>query len=272
MKRSSFLSLCLGSPIIISKSSAQSRAERGKQLMDEVVAGLGGSKFQTMRDRVEHGRAYSFYRDRLSGRSLAKIYTRYLMRPEPPKPDFFGLRERQAFGKNEDNAVIFTEDNAWEVTFRGAKPMEQALQDRFRDSTRRNIFYILRQRLGEPGLIAEYQRADVLDNQPVEIVEFADGDNRTVTVFFNRTTKLPVRQIYFRRDPLTKDRIEEVTIFSRYREVNGVQWPHTIERNRNGEKIYEIFADTVTINQNLSDNLFALPSNMKLLKPDKPDK
>ncbi len=31
-----------------------------------------------MEDRVENGRAYSFYNDRLSGLSIAKIYTRYV--------------------------------------------------------------------------------------------------------------------------------------------------------------------------------------------------
>lgn len=253
--RGQFLTLCLATP----RLGAQSKTERGKQILEEVVEGLGGDRFRRMRDRVEQGRVYSFYRERLSGRSLAKIYTRYLTRPEPPRADFFGLREREAFGKNEDNGVIFTEDNAWEFSFRGSKPMDQALQDRFRDSTRRNIFYILRQRLGEPGLEIQFQRTDVFDNQPVEILEIADGENRSVTVYLNRSTKLPVRQIYYRRDPQTRDRIEEVTIFSRYREVGGIQWPHSNERNRNGEKIFEIFSESVQMNVNLQDTLFSPP-------------
>ena len=30
-----------------------------------------------MRDRIESGRAYSFYREQVSGLSIAKVYTRY---------------------------------------------------------------------------------------------------------------------------------------------------------------------------------------------------
>ena len=35
-----------------------------------------------------------------------------------------------------------------------------------------------------------------------------------------------------------------------------------LTRERNGEKIYEIFSDSVTINQNLTDSVFASPTVM----------
>ena len=70
--------------------------ERGKHVIDEAVTALGGERYLQMQDRIESGRAYSFYREELNGLSIAKIYTRYLTRPEPPVPDFLGLRERQS--------------------------------------------------------------------------------------------------------------------------------------------------------------------------------
>lgn len=249
---------------------AQTSQERGRKAIDECLAALGGDRFRAVEDRIETGRAYSFYREQLSGLTRAKIYTRYLTRPEPPQPGFFGVRERQAFGKDEDTAVLFNETDAWEIGFRGARPMPQAVRDRFLDSTRRNILYILRQRLGEPGMIFESKGTEIFENQPVELVLITDSENRTVTVYLHRTTRLPVRQIYIRRDPATKDRIDEVTRFNKYRDVGGgVQWPLHILRERNGEKIYEIFSETVTINQDLKDDLFTLPANLKLLKPSR---
>ena len=143
---------------------------------------------------------------------------------------------------------------------------------RFRETTLRNIFYILRQRLGEPGLTFESRGADVVDNQPVELVDITDNDNRVVTVSFQLSTKLPVRQVTIRRDPQTNFPIEEVTLFTKYREVNGVTWPYAIQRERNGEKIYEIFSDSVKINVGLTDNLFTLPSNVKVIDGKKPAK
>jgi hypothetical protein len=248
---------------------AQTNLERGKRAIDDALKALGGEKYLAMHDRVESGRAYSFYREQLSGLSLATIYTRYLTRAAVPQPGVPYVRERQSFGKNErSGAVLFAEGKGFEITFRGARPMAQERIDRYLDSTLHNVFYILRQRLGEPGLIFESQGSDTVDNQPVEIVNIIDADNRTVTVYLNRTTKLPIRQVYYWRDPKTRDRNEEVTIFGKIRDTgNGVQWPYDIQRLRNGEKIYQIFSDRVEIDSGLTDELFTLPSNMKVLPP-----
>jgi hypothetical protein len=244
----------------------QSRAERGKRVIDEALAAVGGKAYLGMMDRIEYGRAYSFYREELRGLTRAKIYTRYLTRPEPPAPDFIGLRERQNFGKNEDSGVLFNEQGGWEINFRGARPLPDQRLASYRDSTQRNIFYLLRQRLGEPGLTFEWRESDIFDNRPVEIVEIADGANRTVTVYFSQSSRLPVRQLFQRRNPVTKDRDDEVTLFSKYRDVGGgVQWPMQILRERNGEKIFELFSESVTVNQDLKDDLFTLAANQKIL-------
>lgn len=262
MKRLALAVLCAG---VVSAQTAQ---ERGKRIVDETLTALGGERFLAMRDRVETGRAYSFYHDQLRGLSIARIYTRYLSRPEPPQPDFLGVRERQSFGKKEQSAVLFTEDGkGWQLTFRGARPVAADLLTRFRNTTQQNFFYILRQRLGEPGLMFDGRGSEVWSNNPVDVVDITDAANRVVTVYIHKSTRLPVRQIFFRRDPQTKERIEEVTVFSKYREVGGVQWPHVIQRERNGEKIFEMYTDSVTIDQGLTDDLFSLPSTMKLLPP-----
>jgi hypothetical protein len=250
-------------------AQAETNLEGGKRLVDEAVAALGGDNFLHMQDRIESGRAYSFYREKISGLSIAKIYTRYLIRPEPPEPDFLGVREREAFGKKEDSAVLFVEGQGYDVTFRGARPLSEEVLQRFKETTLNNVFYILRQRLGEPGLILESRGSDVVENQPVDIVDITDADNHTVKVYFNQMTHLPSKQVRYRHDPKTKDRIEEVTRFSKFRAVSGVQWPYAIQRERDGEKVYQMFSDSVEINPGLTDNLFTLPSDIKILPKPK---
>ncbi len=246
-------------------AAKEPREVKGKRLVLEALDALGGNNFLAMEDRIESGRAFSFYREQLRGLSLAKIYTRYLS--IPPDPRMIGQRERQTFGKNQDNSVLFTETEAWDLTFRGARPLPEDQIARWRLSTLHNIFYILRQRLKEPGILFEWQSTEVWGNQPVEVIDINDTENRTVTVSFHQSTKLPVKQLFYRRDPNSKERIDEVTVYSKYRDVgNGVQWPFTILRERNGEKIFEIFADTVTINQNLTDDKFLIPSTIKKLE------
>jgi hypothetical protein len=248
---------------------AQTSVEaRGKKVVDDAVAALGGAKFLAMQDRIESGRAYSFYHEKLSGLSLATIYTRYITPAEGKTGQAVALRERQAFGKNEEYGyVLFREDGGWEVNFRGAKMMEDERIDRYRDSTLHSILYMLKVRLPEPGLIFESKGADVVENAPVDIVDITDSANRVVTVYFHQSTKLPVKQVWVWRDPKTKDRNEEVTRFARYRDVGGgIQWPMQITRERNGEKIYQIFSDSVAVNQNLTDDLFGVPTGPSTTK------
>ena len=135
--------------------------------------------------------------------------------------------------------------------------------------SRRDILYILRQRLGEPGLVFEHKSSEIFENQPVELVEVVDAENVVIAVYFSKSSKWPVRQIYYNRDPITKERIDEVARFNKYREVDGVRWPFQIVRERNGEKVSEIFAETVTINSGLTDQLFTLPASVKILKKAK---
>jgi len=246
--------------------AAETAQERGKRVVDEALKALGGDAFLHMQDRVESGRAYSFYRGQLSGLSVAKIYSRYLARPEPPASGKIWVRERDAFGKQEEDNYIFREDgSAWEITFRGAEPLADQRIANFKDSMLRNVLYILRQRLGEPGLTFYSLGSDFWENRPVEIVEITDGDNQTVTVYFDRLNKLPVRQTFKRKNPEYKDFDTETTLFAKYRDIGGgVQWPFDIRRDRNGEKIFEMYSESVEINKDLKDSLFVLPPNVKM--------
>jgi hypothetical protein len=246
----------------IGAASAQTPQERGKRVVDEALAALGGRAYLAMEDRIETGRAYSFYHERINGLTIAHIYTRYLT----PQIGKVSMRERQNFSKDQSYGVLFNEQGAWEITFRGARPLQPQRIALWRDSTMRNIFYILRERLNEPGLEFFFQGADRYENQPVNIVDITDSEGATVTVYFSQLNKLPLRQIFKRRNPEYKDFDTEETFFAKYRDVGGgVQWPENIRRLRNGEKIYEMYSESVQINRNLKDDLFTLPAKLPIL-------
>jgi len=244
----------------------ETRQQRGKRVVEEALQALGGPAFLAMKDRVESGRAYSFYREELAGLTVATIYTRYLT----PAPERAELREREAFGKRQDEgALLFTEDHAWDISFRGARPLPDQRYSNYLDSMLRNIFYILHSRMDEPGMMFYSQGSDRFENQPVEIVDITDANTNTVTVYFNQTSKLPIRQSFRRRNPLYKDFDTEVTVYGKYRPVSGIQWPFDVRRERNGEKIFEMYADSVEVNKGLADDLFTLPADLKILPQEK---
>jgi hypothetical protein len=78
-----------------------------------------------------------------------------------------------------------------------------------------------------------------------------------------------VRQSFRRRNPTYGDFDTETTGFAKYHSTGGIQWPFDIRRERNGDKIFEMYSETVTINQTLGDEMFTLPASVKLLPKDK---
>jgi hypothetical protein len=242
---------------------AETGKERGKRLIGQVVQGLGGEAFRRMQTRTEIGRAYSFYREQISGLSVAHLYTKYR-----DTADGKGLLqvERQVFGKKLEDAVIFTPTESYDVTYRGAQPLGEEKFNQYRETTLHDVFYILRERLNEPGMEFEGTGKDVVENQPVETIEIYDSDNRNVTVWVNQDTFVPVKQRFYRWDETIKDRHEEVTRYTKYREVNGVMWPFSITRERDGGRNFQLYSEHVTINDALADSMFELPTGVKILK------
>jgi hypothetical protein len=257
MQRRSFL---MGAAAAVVR--AQTLSDKGEKLLADALAAVGGDAFLKMTNRVEEGRAYSFAARGLSGLAKSRLLARYVT----PVAGKVSIEERQSFGKDDKAWVLYTPEGGWDVTFRGAKPIPSEAMERYTDSTLRNIFFILRQRRKEPGMIVEFKAAEVYDNQPVNIVDITDADNRLVTVHLHRSTNIPVFQSFQRRNPIDNLPDREETRYSKFRDIGGgVQWPFNVIRERNGKRIYEQYAETVSINQKLSDDLFALPTDMKRL-------
>jgi len=253
ISRRSFVGLAAGVAL-----RAQTSQEKGRQIVDKTIYALGGDGFRFLQTRMEQGRAYSFYREQISGLSFAHFYTKYT--PE-------GELQRQTFGKKQDDVVILTPTAGWEITYKGAKALTDERVRQFRETMLHDVFYILRSRINEPGMTFESRGIDVVENQPVEVVDVFDADNRNVTLYIHSSTWLPVKQRFQRWDPIIKDRREEVTRYTKYRDAgNGVMWPHDTQRERDGEKIYEMYSEKVVVGQDLSDDMFRLPAGVTVLK------
>lgn len=248
-------------------AAQETQQQHGRRVVNDALQALGGNAFLHVQDRVETGRAYSFYNQQLSGVEIATIYTRYLA----PVPGKMELREHESFGRNKGEAgVLITEDHGWEYNYHGARPMDEERLADFRQSMLLNIFYILRMRLDEPGLTCYFMGSDRFEAKPVNIVDITDAAGNTVTVHFSPSTKLPLRQSFKHRNATYHDFDTEVTVFDKYREVSGgVMWPYDIHRERNGQKLYEMYADSVEINQNLTDETFSLPAKLKVMPKGK---
>src|SRR5260370_35624639 len=105
MKKSLFLFLLLQS------LNAETPLERGKRIVNECLDALGGDRYLHMENREQSGRAYSFYREKLSGLSIAKIYTRYYGNVTDTAHEL-AQRGPENFGKKEHFGVPFRKHEA----------------------------------------------------------------------------------------------------------------------------------------------------------------
>lgn len=255
------LSLSAASAQNLPPSDSQTR---GKAIIDKAVAALGGSAFSHMRTLITQGRVYGFFHDQMSGLDIARTYVEYADEAPAKK---LGVQERQVLGKKQDYSYLFLPDQAFDITFRGARPVPDENWQRYYRATYNDILYILRFRLKEPGLLFDYVGSEVLLSVHAEVVDVTDAEGLSIRIYFDHNTMLPIRQTYNWMDPTTRERNEEVTIYDKWRNAGfGVMWPFSIERQRNGYKIYQSFSDAVEVNKGLPAKIFDLPEGAKILK------
>lgn len=254
------LTLCLVGAAL----RAQNAPDKGKQIIDQAIAALGGDHFLHMQSRIASGRIYSFFHDQVSGFDVATIYTSYAAQ-KPAKG--LAVRERELLGKKKDYSYLFLEDEGWDISFRGARPIPDENWERYERTTSNDILYLLRYRHDEPGMQYDYEGSQVELSTHVEVLDITDATGRTIRVYFDHNTHLPVHQSITWLDPDTRQHNDEVTEFDKWRDAGGgVMWPFTIERERNGYKVYQMFASKVEVDQPLPPDIFELPAGAKRLR------
>jgi hypothetical protein len=238
--------------------------DKAKDLIQKSIAALGGDRFLHMQNRISSGRIYAFFHDQVSGLDIATIYTEYL--PQRPAKGL-AIREREMLGKKQDYSYLFLENQGWDITFHGARPIPDEDWQRYVRTTENDILYMLRYRMNEPGMLFDFVGREVYLTTPVNIVDITDAQNQTVRVYFDQNTHLPVHESFTWLDPDTRQRNEQVTEFDKYRDIgDGIMWPYSVERQRNGYKVSQIFAKQVQANQSLPPKIFELPPGAKLLR------
>ncbi len=262
--RMRLIGILLGTSVLAWILGAQTAVpDPGRAVLDKTIAALGGDNFIHMQNRVETGRIYGFFRGQMSALDLVTKYVSYL--PAESGTDL-AIKERELLGKKRDYSYLFLPDQAWDVTYRGARPVSDEDWQRYRRTTRNDILYILRCRYHEPGLQIDYVGSDVYVSRHVEIVDVTDASDQVIRVYLDHNTMLPLHETFTWFDPQTREHNDETTDYDKYRDAGGVLWPFVVERARNGYKSYQMFADSAQVNQVPPQGTYNLPPGTQILK------
>ena len=248
--------------------TAETRQEKGQRLVREAFEAIGGKEFLNVRTQVRAGRAYSFYNRQVRGQARITIYDKF-QDMEPDKgPEWLPISRREVYTEKGDYYALFMNGAGYEVTYRGAVPQPEDYMTRYRLATRRDIFYFMRYRMDEPGLYYYYKGTEIIDNVPCDSLDIVDAEGEAITLYIRQADGLPIQQLYLRRDPKTRIPYEEKSVFGRYRPIGDTLLPWIIRRERDGDRVFELYAQSYEINQPLTASVFEIPEGVPVLPPN----
>jgi len=77
-----------------------------------------------------------------------------------------------------------------------------------------------------------------------------------VTIMVDPKTHLPVKKMFIMRDPVYKDRDEEVELYDNWKVIQGVNTPFSILAMHNGQIVRQQYLITISYNNNTPGQYF----------------
>jgi hypothetical protein len=242
-------------------SPADENSRKAKSLIDQAIAALGGDTYLTIRDREQQGRGYALHHGRAEGGG--NVFWDFIEYPD---------KERVEVTKERDVAELYVGNKAWEITYKGPRPIDPKDLDQY---LRRRLFSldsVLRSWVKAPGVILLYEGNAIAAQHPAQRVTLINAQNESVTLFFDDDTHLPVKKSFEWRDPTDRQKNLEEEIYENYRSVSGIMAPFNVTRYFNGDMASQRFFNSVTINQGLDPAMFDPNSGYNPNKPGKSKK
>lgn len=224
-------------------------AKKAHQLLDQMIEKLGGPAYLGVRDSVCEARLSQFaHTGDLSG---YEVITDFWKLPDKNRTEYF---------KKKNIIELFNGNQGWSMDRGGVQDQpESAVQD-FREQIMQDMDNLLRFRMKEEGMVFRFGGSDVVDLRQVDWVEIVDRDRRTFRIAIDRLLHLPIQSVVITRNPVTRERTQEVTEYSNFHPQDGVQTPFQLARERDGRKIFQAFFSECKYNTGLTDDMFTRAS------------
>ena len=242
-------------------SSISSENAKAKAVIDQGIQALGGQTYLTIRDREQQGRGYGFHHGRPTG--SGGVFWSFTEFPD---------KERVELTKERDIAELYVGNKGWELTYKGARPIEQKDLDDYLRRRHYSLDNVLRTWVNDPGVVLLIEGNAIAAQRPALKVTVVNTQNESVSLFFDMDTHLPVKKSFEWRDPVDRQKNLEEEVYDNYKPVSGIMAPFNITRFFNSDMASQRFLNSVTINQGLDQAMFDPHSGYNPNKPEKGNK
>jgi hypothetical protein len=244
-----------GAPPQVAGNSEQ----RGRALIDQMIAALGGDTWLHRTSMSAQGRTATFFQGRPNpGVEYANEYRRFAAPglPDALRQNFLGDRGMIMPGKITTVVHIWLEGHGYEVTYKGKTelPKEQ-VEGHYRNAAH-SIEEIVHSWINAPGVMILAEGTGMVERRIADKVTVLTANNDAVTLELDSTTHLPLRRTYQWRNPQFNDFDEEVETFDDYHTIQGLPTALTLTLYHNDDMTSQRYLTNVTYNDPLSPDLF----------------
>jgi hypothetical protein len=242
-----------------SATDGQSPDQRGRQLIDQMIAALGGRAWLDRATMRTEGRTSSFFHGQPNpGVTQFIDYHRLPLngQPEALRQEFLGDRGMIEPGKKTYVIHIWIDKTGYEITYKGQTTLPQQQVEEFYRNRAHSIEEVVRTWIDAPGVIIVSEGVTMVERRLADKVTVLTANNDAVTLELDATSHLPLRRTFQWRNPQFKDFDEEVETYDDYHVVQGLPTAMTITRYHNGDIVTQRYLTKVEYNLPLAPSLF----------------
>jgi len=240
-------------------SPNQSDTERGRQLIDQMIAALGGPAWMNRTTIQQDGRTSSFFQGRPNPYITEYHEAHRLAASGQPDADRIGfLTERGMIlpGKKTDVVQLWTKGHGYEITYKGQTDLpKDQVEDYYRRQAH-SIETVVHQWLDAPGVMIVAEGTKMVGRRMADRVSVLTADNDAVTLDLDAVTHLPVQRTFRWRNTQFKDYDEDSETYDDYHTIQGLPTPLTITRYHNGDMAGQRYYTKVVYNLPMDPSLF----------------
>jgi len=242
---------------------------KGKQILRDLIAGLGGPGYTEVRESECSGlRALFGHSGDLTGYITFNDFRQY---PDKARIEYtrkgrntillslVGL-DGLDFAHGGIVIALYNGDRGWSYDRSGVSELPAASVTEFQEATKRSVDNLLRFRLKEPGLSIRFGGSDTVDLRQVDWVEINDSEGRKYRLAVNRSTHLLDRVVVSTEDTENQQVDDDTTIYTNYQLKDSVWTPMQFTREHNGRRTAQFFLDSCRYNPGFPQDLFSKDS------------
>ena len=244
--------------VLLSAVSCQLSAVRAEQnskareVIAAAVEAMGGKNYLGIKNYHKVGRYFIF--DKMGRRNFTPFMDWTVFEP---------IKWRFQLGKDKRRKVqIYNLEIEKGWILEGKSSVEEIPEEEIKDfekDVKSDIDILLRDRVDEEGMsLFYYGPDDISGSGEYEAVDFLDAANKSVVIFFDLESHLPLKMETHIINSVGV-RLKQETEFTNWHTIQGVHTPLRSDHYTDGEMSRQIFIEEITFNGNIPPEYFLEP-------------